>query len=614
MNLAAIANHIWQSTMVAALAWLLVQVFRKNGARIRYTIWMLASLKFLLPLSLLIALGSCLSWPARGYVATVNAPVIEFIGQPFSQSPFQQEPLVTDLARPAPTRSQNQPATGAVSIWLVGIAWVVISRLIRMQRVRQILSAARRLDDGREIESLARAKNLRGFAQRISCARTESIIEPGIHGVFRPILVLPSGVAERLETAQLDAIMDHELCHIRWYDNLSALIHMAVESIFWFHPLVWWIGTRLIDERERACDEQVLENGGDPKVYASAILKVCEFYVASPLECVAGVSGGNLRKRIEEIMNHRIVQKLSGGKKLLLAGVGIFAAAAPIVVGILNAPAIRAQSQPLMPKFEVASVKPLGPHDSCCGPDVDRQTFALTGSLYDFILHAYHLESICGSKNALGADCPLVSGAPAWIKKEQFNIQAKMADNSPGYTRNEFMQGEAPQIEFMLQELLADRFKLTVHREMRELPVYAIAIGKNGLKLKHGKESALKQASDGNSSPNRSMFIHPGPDGSSISKMTLEDSSMQEFADFLAGFVDRPVLDRTGLKGQFDFMIEYGVDKVPSAGDSGLIGNLGTAGPSMFSALQEQLGLRLESTKGRVDVLIIDHVGRPSEN
>ena len=77
---------------------------------------------------------------------------------------------------------------------------------------------------------------------------------------------------------------------------------MAVQAIFWFHPLVWWIGARLVDERERACDAEVVRLGSDPRVYAESLLKTCQFYVESPLVCVSGVTGSDLKKGIEQIM------------------------------------------------------------------------------------------------------------------------------------------------------------------------------------------------------------------------------------------------------------------------------------------------------------------------
>jgi beta-lactamase regulating signal transducer with metallopeptidase domain len=119
--------------------------------------------------------------------------------------------------------------------------------------------------------------------------------EPGVFGVRRPVLLLPAGITDRLTPPQLKAIVAHELCHVRRRDNLATAIHMGVEALFWFHPLVWWLGARLMEERERACDEEVLLMGSEPETYAEGILKICELYLESPLRCVSGVTGANLR-------------------------------------------------------------------------------------------------------------------------------------------------------------------------------------------------------------------------------------------------------------------------------------------------------------------------------
>src|ERR1019366_6980863 len=130
-------------------------------------------------------------------------------------------------------------------------------------------------------------------------------LEPGVVGIFKPVLLLPEGIAEHLTPPQLEAILAHELRHVQRRDNLTAAIHMLVETLFWFHPAVWWIRARLIEEREQACDEGVLLLGSEPRVYAESILKVCEFYLSTPLACVSGVTGADLKKRIEAIMSNR---------------------------------------------------------------------------------------------------------------------------------------------------------------------------------------------------------------------------------------------------------------------------------------------------------------------
>jgi hypothetical protein len=121
-------------------------------------------------------------------------------------------------------------------------------------------------------------------------------------------------------------------------DNLAAALHMLVETFFWFHPLVWWIERRLVDERERACDEEVLRVVGEPEAYAQGILNVCKFYKQFPLACVSGVTGSNLKRRIEEIMTNRMIQRLGVGRTLLLAAACVAAIAAPIAFGMVRMP------------------------------------------------------------------------------------------------------------------------------------------------------------------------------------------------------------------------------------------------------------------------------------
>ena len=99
----------------------------------------------------------------------------------------------------------------------------------------------------------------------LAVVSSPSMPEPGVVGIWRPRLLLPDGIVERLTPAQLRALIAHERCHIRCRDNLVAALHMVVEAIFWFHPAVWWIESRLVDERERACDEAVLQSGYRPR-------------------------------------------------------------------------------------------------------------------------------------------------------------------------------------------------------------------------------------------------------------------------------------------------------------------------------------------------------------
>jgi hypothetical protein len=115
---------------------------------------------------------------------------------------------------------------------------------------------------------------------------------------------------------------------------------MIVEALFWFFPLTWWLGARLIDERERACDEAVLSLGSEAEAYAEGILKVCKFYLHSPVACVAGISGADLRRRVEIIMSGCKTDRLGGFKRAVLAAAVGAAFVVPATFGLLTARAV----------------------------------------------------------------------------------------------------------------------------------------------------------------------------------------------------------------------------------------------------------------------------------
>lgn len=168
--------------------------------------------------------------------------------------------------------------------------------------------------------------------------------EPGVIGFLRPVILLPQGIDERLSPEQLRAVLVHELCHARRRDNLTALFHMAVEIAFWFYPLVWWLGARIIAERERACDEEVLREGNQPRAYAEGIVIVCKHYLQSSLTCAASFGSGSLKHRVEAIMKSRPVIAMTPSKKALLATTAFAAVVLPMAWGILHSSVARAQA------------------------------------------------------------------------------------------------------------------------------------------------------------------------------------------------------------------------------------------------------------------------------
>src|SRR5437667_7261608 len=523
---APMGNHLWQSTLFAAVAGLLTLLLRKNRAETRYSLWLSAAAQFLLPFCLLIGTGSHLRSSNRPTISPTSIyAVTQVISEPFA--------AVNPSLLAAPASESRQAAllrslpTVLLIVWSSGCAAVVFLWWRRRQRTVAALRGALSTQAGREFEMLRLLERNSAITRHIECKISESTLYHGILGIFRPVLLLPTGISNRLSDAQLKAIITHELCHVRRRDNLAATLHMLVEAIFWFHPLVWWIGARLVDERERACDEEVLRQGSDRQVYAESILKVCEFYLESPLFCAAGVTGSNLKKRIEAIMNHRIARKLDWGKKLLLAAMGALAIIGPVVIGFLNPPRSRAQEMAVVgsaPALDLVSIKPSTATQPLFFIDTRQGVVSFTGfTLKDLIKYSYSLH-----------DSQIVGG-PDWISSRRFDIRAM----GPGGNALNFMQ-----IQAGVQKLLALPFALVSHRDIRELPVYLLVVGKNGPKLEeiHLDNAALRKS--------RMLTNPPG-------HIEAQQVGMEALADVLSSSSNSLVIDKTGLKGIYSFTLDW---------------------------------------------------------
>ena len=595
--MAAITNHLWQSTLFAIAAGVLTLVLRQNHARARYAIWLAGSAKFLVPFSILVALGSHFG-PHRAYTPHPVSLVMTQFAEPYVPVSHAV------IARPS---ARNLFPILALSLWAFGFAGVLVAWGTRWRRTAAMMAAAEPLREGREVEAL------RCLGVRIPIVSSRAPIEPGVFGIWRPVLFWPAGISEHLADSQLEAILAHEACHVRRRDNLTAAIHMLVEAVFWFHPLVWWMGTRLVAERENACDEAVLRAQAQPRAYAEGILKVCEYCLEAPVLCVSGVSGADLKKRIQAIVSHRAVRDLGASRKLLLAMAGIAAIAVPVAIGLMNAPAVRAQAQadngPL-PEFEVASVKPAAPDQ--------RGMFIRPGANGGININNMTVKELMTL--AWRIQPYQVSGGPSWIESARFDIEAT-GNHKP----------KQDEIWLMMQALLADRFQLKVHHETKELPTYNLVPankeGKLGPELKESKEGGCT-AFDPNKppppppAPGKLPTMGCGGMFMGIDQLHATAVGIDQLTRILSRTLGRTVNDKTGLTGKFDIQLQYTPDQSQlqaMAPPGGLPPGLPAPqfdpnGPTLFTALQEQLGLKLESAKGPVDILVIDQVEKPSEN
>jgi uncharacterized protein (TIGR03435 family) len=567
-GLSSLANHLWQSTLFAAAAWFLTLALCKNRAAVRYRLWLAASIKFLVPFSLLVGAGSHLAW--RTSLDMAPPPLsraMEQISQPFA--------LPADAVPAAAAPSLNAVPFFLVSVWLCGFG----------------ISAAVWLRWWRRFHAAVRSATPLDLDLPIPVMTSPDRLEPGVFGIRKPILLLPEGIGERLTSGQLQSIIAHELCHVRRRDNLTAAIHMVVESLFWFHPLTWWIGARLVDERERACDEEVVRLGNEPDVYAEGILNVCRLYLQSPMACASGVTGADLRKRIEAIVANRISPRLTTARKLLLAAAGTAAVATPVLIGLWHAPSGNAQS-PEKLVFEVASIKRLDPGPQ--GGPIPLAPGVTPGggirsavSIFNLICWAYRID---------GAQ---LSGGPSWVHSDRYDIQAKPEKfEGPQDPAPPISEQQANRTRERVKALLADRFRLAVRTETKEGEVYVLSVAKGGHKLTPDPEGRIGVS--------RGAGVIEGR-GAPISFLVVPLTQM----------FGRPVLDETGIEGRFKFKLEYRPFEAQEKQGLAILGEPvadDDPRPSIFAAIKSQLGLQLESRKGPVTRVVIERIERPTEN
>lgn len=628
----AVANHLWQSTVFAAAVWLVTLLLRRNAARVRFSLWLAASIKFLVPFSLLIALGGLLPRQQQAAKQTPTAvySAVDAMGQPFADFHF----LAANSSAHSTSLLEQLKADVPVmlaAIWLCGAAVVLMMWCVRWRQVQRQLRRAVPAVAGREFEILQRMNGGRGFPLLLS----RDLMEPGIFKVFRPVLIWPEQLSARLEDTHIEAIMAHELMHVRRRDNLSAALHMLVEAAFWFHPMAWWMERRLVEERERACDEGVVEMGGCAETYAESLLKACRFCVESPLMCVAGITGADLCKRIRSIMTLRL-EKLGLMRKALLVLLMVAAVTGPVVFGNRYAEVMAQQTATEdwqkaaggKMEFEVASVR-LNPGRSepsnfRLSPD---DAYTNTGGMLNadttlttYIPFAYKILLTREQYQTL------VGHLPKWVQTDHYVIHARAAEKNP--TKD--------QMRLMMQSLLKERFGLVVHYETQDTPVLEISLvrpGTLGPKLhRHedgpactvtGTEAATAAAGaelkDTDIFPAKCGGVEAVPRPNQMILMGSRDTTLEMMAKSLQiGRLGRPVVDKTELTGKYDFTLNWapepGTFNTAPGAASQDAPTSDPQGPTFLEAVKDQLGLKLKPGKAPLKVFMIDHVERPSEN
>jgi uncharacterized protein (TIGR03435 family) len=248
------------------------------------------------------------------------------------------------------------------------------------------------------------------------------------------------------------------------------------------------------------------------------------------------------------------------------------------------------------PVFEVASIKPADPAENGTSYNTNAGGLRVTGAnLRSLVMYAYNIRNF------------QLSGGPGWVYTDRFNILAR-SEHSPDEGPADFRKMTDAQrraanelIRRRVQALLSERFQLVLRRESKEMPIYALVVAKGGVKMTEAKEG------EGGSSMNTNN-----------TRITCQRCTMESLAVNLSGITGRPVHDETGLTGKYDFKMEWAPE--PKAGGAergeGAPAEIASTpeGPTLFTALQQVLGLKLEPKKGPVDMYVIERAEKPSEN
>ncbi|HTS64881.1 MAG TPA: TIGR03435 family protein [Candidatus Acidoferrales bacterium] len=261
-----------------------------------------------------------------------------------------------------------------------------------------------------------------------------------------------------------------------------------------------------------------------------------------------------------------------------------------LLAALVAVAAASAQTRPAFDSFEVATIKPTA-LDWTGGRFIRMQT------AHQLIARNHTLKTLIAA--AYNLNFKSISGGPAWVDSDHFDILAK----APGEARPALDEQMA-----MLRKLLADRFGLAFHREPKEMPIYALTVARGGCKL---TESTVSPDASPEGPPALVFVVSP-----QLVRLPGRSATVAEIASVMQrAALDRPVVDRTGLSARYDFDLEFMPDETLFGG---MLGKPPAAGestkPGLFAAIQEQLGLRLEATRGQVDLFVIDKAKQPSEN
>jgi uncharacterized protein (TIGR03435 family) len=590
-----LVHFLWQGLSIAALyAAARRGIGRKASSNTRYLLACAAlGVMMAAPLVTWGVMGPSAANPDAAYRIRSTPAASSVTGNATTTLPASVRAMVSGVQPP-------QFLLWVVMVWLAGavVFWVrLVGGWVVAARMRSVL-VRRGPPEWQEI--------LRKLGARIGLSRPVQLLVsalvqvPTVVGWLRPVVLVPVGALSGLPTEHLEALLLHELAHIRRHDYLFNILQSVAEALLFYHPAVWWVSGHIRAERELCCDDVAVSVSGDAITYAYALAQL-ESYRPAHLSAAVAANGGSLPDRIARLLGQSRPSVRTGLGPGVLAVAILLVAAAYGLFGRSGA----------HPVFQAVSIKRnTSDWSERFHHPMGMRTNASLMLLIQFT-YANHDNPMQGHSLPLPAS--QVVGGPAWINSEGYDIDAKPGGNT-----------DPKQTWLMWQTLLADRFKLRLHRETRELPIYDLMAVKSGPKLPAAEKADCASFPPG--TPPRHVpgkvdcgYVS-GPFSRHKTGLLHMRGSKVHIADLvreLALVLDRPVLDKTEFTGEFDLDLSFIADKATM----GLPGDPGghrlptdPSHPNIFAALEEQLGLKLLPAKGPVEVLVIDHAERPATN
>jgi uncharacterized protein (TIGR03435 family) len=579
----ALLHSIWQDAIVAAVLGIALLVLRGARPHVRYIVACAALvLMTLLPVATAMAVRTA---PTSALVQATDVRTLTMT----AASPAD---LIVPLQ---PASEQLWLATARAwvfPLWCVGVLLFSVrlagSAVHAVSLTRRGTAADRQLRE--RVCDIARRMGVTGPVAVVVPAAAH--VGVATVGWLRPVILVPASALVGLTSGQLEALIAHEVAHIRRHDYLVNLAQLVVETIGFYHPAVWWVSHRIRIERELCCDDAAVEACGDADGYARALATKAG---ARPQPALAA-AGGSLRERIERLL------EVSNQKRRAPAGGGLLALA--LVCLITAGGSWMYAQQPSAGRapvsFEVASIRANTGATPTTPIRVDtfgKRFVATNVPVRTLVRLAYGLED------------HQIAGGPPWMNEARFDITAN-ADRDLPPMAGPFGAGGA--LPDMIKSLLAQRFGFAAHNEMRDASIFQLTLARADGRLGDGlKRSTMdcpalfaqRKPDDGN--PACGLRLAPG-------SIVLEGMPISQLAAALTELLRRAVVDRTGLQGTYDLQLHWSpraLDPTDAAAQAAQ-----PDAPSLFTALPEQAGLRLESVRGQQQVLIVDNLQRPTPN